>query len=69
MEAQNALEDIYRVFAGDNQALAVLRGFAEGLTPAEAQAAHSLTATQYSSAQRRIRRTLSRYLFEAETFS
>jgi DNA-directed RNA polymerase specialized sigma24 family protein len=53
-----AIENIESLFSKDTQAMAVIHGHAEGLTPAEIQLLYSMTSTQYSSTQKRIRRRL-----------
>lgn len=58
--ARQLLGRIESLFTGDQAALAVLRGFALGLTPEEIQEAGSLSTTQYATTQRRIRRALAR---------
>ena len=54
--AKQAVEMLERAFSGDRAALAVLAGLAEGRSPAEICAGASMTATDYQSAQKRIRR-------------
>jgi len=56
--ARQMLDQVLSLFAGDTAALAVLDGLAKGLDPAEIQKNAGLTATQYASAQKRIRRGL-----------
>jgi RNA polymerase sigma-70 factor (ECF subfamily) len=58
--ARQTLQEIVEIFANDSVALAVLLGLAKGLTPDEVQSTSNLTATQYASAQKRIRRLLAR---------
>ena len=60
IEAREFLSNIESMFASDEDALAVLRGFALGLTPNEIRESNGLTATQYATTQRRIRRALAR---------
>lgn len=63
--ARKTLGDIEVLFLDDNEAWAILRGFAEGVTPEQIQSSESLTKTQYASAQKRIRRRLARYFYFA----
>ena len=54
------LGQIAAQFADDPHVLAVLRGMAQGETPAEIQAAAAMSTTEYASAQKRIRRGVAR---------
>jgi RNA polymerase sigma-70 factor (ECF subfamily) len=58
--AHDMVSSIMRIFAGDSEVLAVIDGMALGLTPGEIQKGSTMTATEYASAQRRIRRGLAR---------
>lgn len=58
--ARRTLADIEELFRGDSQVLAILEGLGEGLSPVETQEEAGISATQYASAQRRIRRELAR---------
>ena len=64
--ARKTLGDIEALFLDDNEAGAILRGFAEGAMPEQIQSSASLTKTQYASAQKRIRRRLARYFATKE---
>lgn len=64
--ARKTLSDIETLFRDDNEASAILRGFADGATPEQIQSSASLTPTQYASAQKRIRRRLARNFAEKE---
>jgi DNA-directed RNA polymerase specialized sigma24 family protein len=59
--AERTLQDVENLFQDDTEAQAVLRGLALGLTPEEVVVDTKMTRTQYSSAQRRIRRRLEQY--------
>jgi DNA-directed RNA polymerase specialized sigma24 family protein len=59
--ARKTLNDIELLFHDDQEAKAILHGFAQGATPEQIQASASLTPTQYASAQRRIRRRLAHH--------
>lgn len=56
--ARQMLSQVLSLFECDTAALAVLDGLARGLDPAEVQKNAGITATQYASAQKRIRRGL-----------
>lgn len=56
--ARQLMDHVLSLFAGDTAALAVLDGLAKGLGPVEIQKGAGITATQYASAQKRIRRGL-----------
>ncbi len=58
--AAQAVGAIYRLFAGDAPALAVLAGLAEGLPAAQIRTASGLSETEYDSTRRRMRRALLR---------
>jgi DNA-directed RNA polymerase specialized sigma24 family protein len=58
--ARAALKQIDQMFSSDQEALHILRGLAEGLTPAETQAMAGMTGNQYANTQKRIQRALSR---------
>lgn len=57
---RQAISKVEAIFAGDLEALHLIHGLAEGLTPAETQARSGMTTVQYASAQRRIQRALAR---------
>jgi len=57
-ESRSALAEIENLFLSDPEALQILEGLALGAAPAEIQASSGMTAVQYSTAQRRIQRTL-----------
>ncbi len=59
--ARRTLSAIEGLFQDDQEATAILQGFAEGATPEQIQASAALTPTQYASAQRRVRRRLARH--------
>ena len=58
--AQQQLARIYALFADDRQALQVIQGLGAGLAPAEICIASGMTATDYDSTRKRIRRALLR---------
>lgn len=58
--ANNTLAHVEALFHGDDEALAVLVGCAKGDTPNEIQAKYNLTNIQYASAQKRIKRRITR---------
>lgn len=58
--AINLLEEIQRLFAQDAQVLAILAGLADDESPHDIQSRFGMTATEYASAQKRIRRGLAR---------
>jgi DNA-directed RNA polymerase specialized sigma24 family protein len=58
--ARSALLEIQSLFAHDPDAMEVLKGLALGALPAEIQASSGMTSVQYSTAQRRIQRTLAK---------
>lgn len=60
LAARQAIRQVEALFAADPQALHVIHGLAEGLTPAETQARSGMTPVEYASAQKRIQRTLAR---------
>jgi len=62
--AHEVLTKIEALFEDDHAALAVLTGLANGSTPNEIQRTAAITPKQYATAQRRIRRTLSRAIRE-----
>ncbi|WP_382322381.1 hypothetical protein ACFJGX_05515 [Hydrogenophaga sp. UC242_50] len=65
LAARQAIRQVEAMFAADPQALHVIHGLAEGLTPTETQARSGMTPVQYASAQKRIQRTLARKYGEA----
>jgi RNA polymerase sigma-70 factor (ECF subfamily) len=60
LHARHCLAAIEGLFALDQDALAVIRGLADGLAAAEIQARTGMDATRYATTRRRIRRTLQR---------
>lgn len=58
--ARQILDQVFSLFADDTAALSVLEGLAKGLDPVDIQKNADITATQYASAQKRIRRGLVR---------
>jgi DNA-directed RNA polymerase specialized sigma24 family protein len=64
--ARRTLERIFAVFAKDRNALAILRGLADGSSPEEIQRANDISPKQYASTQKRIRRRLSIAIEESE---
>jgi DNA-directed RNA polymerase specialized sigma24 family protein len=58
--ARNMISSIMKIFAEDSEVLAVIDGIALGLSPGEIQTGSNMTAIEYASAQRRIRRGLAR---------
>jgi DNA-directed RNA polymerase specialized sigma24 family protein len=63
------LEQIQALFAADPEVLAILSGIANGESPDEIQRRVRITATQYASAQKRIRRGLARAFPDVGTLS
>lgn len=64
--ARSMLESVFRSFEDDRDALAVLKGLADGGSPEEIQSRHDMNARRYASAQKRIRRRVSKILEEQE---
>lgn len=62
--ARSALIEVERLFADDGQASTILHGLALGKTPEEICTAGSMTAVEYASAQKRIRRKLATHFDE-----
>jgi RNA polymerase sigma-70 factor (ECF subfamily) len=60
LAAQQELARIHALFADDRQALQVLEGLGAGLTPAEICIATGMSATDYDSTRKRIRRAMLR---------
>jgi DNA-directed RNA polymerase specialized sigma24 family protein len=58
--ARKTLEEIEALFKDDVEALALLNGLADGLTPDEIQIKGDMNKIQYASSQKRIRRKLAR---------
>lgn len=58
--ARDSLRHIESLFREDPDALAILHGLAQGLSPDEVQTGACMTSTRYESAQKRIRRKLAR---------
>jgi RNA polymerase sigma-70 factor (ECF subfamily) len=63
--ARDQLAIIFNYFEGDLEATSILEGLARGDEPADVQKSAGLTEVKYASAQRRIRRKLSR-VFDQE---
>lgn len=64
--ARSMLSEIFRAFQDDGDALSVLRGLADALGPEEIKKRGDMNAKRYASAQKRIRRRISRILKEQE---
>ncbi len=62
--AAQALSDIYDLFVGDNVALKIITGLADGLTAAEICRAYGLSEREYDSTRKRMRRALLRADFD-----
>jgi DNA-directed RNA polymerase specialized sigma24 family protein len=62
--AAQALSDIYELFVGDNAALKVITGLADGLTAAEICETYRLSEREYDSTRKRMRRALLRADFD-----
>jgi len=60
LAAAQALSDIYDLFAGDNLALKVITGLADGLTAAEICDTYRLSEREYDTTRKRMRRALLR---------
>jgi RNA polymerase sigma-70 factor (ECF subfamily) len=60
LAASDAVAALYRLFAGDGVALRILSGLANGLTAEEIRATHAMSAIDYDTARRRMRRALLR---------
>ena len=56
--AADALRHVLSIFTDDPDAMAVLAGLADGLSPSEVQQMGQLTPLRYAAAQKRIRRRL-----------
>jgi RNA polymerase sigma-70 factor (ECF subfamily) len=59
--AAEALAAIQRLFASDNTALKVIKGLISGMAAEEIRRHYDLTAVEYDTTRRRIRRTLLRH--------
>jgi DNA-directed RNA polymerase specialized sigma24 family protein len=59
--ARATLQQIDDLFMDDAEAQHVLMGLAQGMEPAEVQTGSNMSATQYATAQKRIRRRLARH--------
>jgi hypothetical protein len=59
--AAEALAAIHRLFASDAPATRVITGLLDGMTPDEIRRRYGLSAVEYDTARRRIRRTLLRH--------
>jgi hypothetical protein len=64
--ARRTLERILDLFEGDDEALAIVKGLADGTGPEEIQISRGMTAKSYASAQKRIRRRISSMIAEQE---
>ncbi len=60
LAACEAIGAIYRLFAGDGIALRIISGLEGGLSAKDIRVAHGLSAVEYDSARRRMRRALLR---------
>ena len=60
LAAGEAIAAIYRLFAGDGVVLRIISGLASGLTAEDIRAEHGLSAVEYDTARRRMRRALLR---------
>ncbi|HEY2779903.1 MAG TPA: hypothetical protein VGI90_03965 [Steroidobacteraceae bacterium] len=58
--AQERLDAIYGLFAGDSVVLRIIAGLAEGRSAAQIRAAMKISKTDYASARKRMRRALLR---------
>jgi DNA-directed RNA polymerase specialized sigma24 family protein len=58
--AGEAIAAIYRLFSGDQTALRIVSGLAEGLSAEDIRTKHGLSSLAYDSARRRMRRALLR---------
>ena len=61
MDAIQALAAIDRLFAGDEIALQIIAGLAQGLSAVEIRTRHGLSQTLYDTARKRMRRALMRH--------
>ena len=61
MQAVQALAGIERLFAGDEIALRIVAGLAEGLSPLEIRTRNGFGQTLYDTARKRMRRALMRH--------
>lgn len=64
--ARRTLERILDLFDGDDEALAIVKGLADGSGPEEIQISRGMTVKSYASAQKRIRRRISSMIAEQE---
>ena len=62
--AAQAMSDIYELFVGDNAALKVITGLADGLTAAEICETYGLSEREYDTTRKRMRRALLRADFD-----
>jgi DNA-directed RNA polymerase specialized sigma24 family protein len=60
LSAQQELNTIKQLFAGDVVALKIIAGLAEDLSAEQIRSAHGISKTDYDSARKRMRRTLLR---------
>jgi len=60
LAATQRLAAIHRLFAGDDAALKIIAGLAEGLTPDEICARYALSEREYDTTRKRMRRALLR---------
>src|SRR5207249_2418177 len=61
--AAQALADIHRLFAGDNAALKIIAGLADGLTAGEICKTYEMAEREYNTTRKRMRRRLLRCEF------
>ena len=59
--AAQAIADIHRLFSGDNAALKIIAGLADGLTAAEICNTYGLSEREYDTTRKRMRRRLLRF--------
>lgn len=58
--AAEAVSGLYRLFSGDAVALRIISGLAKGMTADDIRVTHAMSAVEYDTARRRIRRALLR---------
>lgn len=59
--AAQALNSLYRLFAADSEAMMVITGLTHGMTAQAIRQHYGLTAVQYDTARRRMRRAMLRH--------
>jgi RNA polymerase sigma-70 factor (ECF subfamily) len=60
LAASEALAALVRLFADDPQALQVIEGLGQGMSPEEIRQTYAMSATEYDSTRKRMRRALLR---------